>query len=517
MKPKVQFVLLVLLLELTHVEVKLFCFRKLKKRNTCGGFVKRADYTDLESCCTGKGQGFAERKIKLGRNRFQCSPCGPRTSDNNPRTSDNKPYSGSEFPPIAADVTPLIPAAPSTEFIWPVPSKQEIVETPDFPDEPVTLIVWEPWSPCSKTCGAGWRSRAQVCDDCDRNDYNKVQSQPCMVNFYCPVDGNWGPWFPWESCSVSCDAGVRIRQRRCNYPPPGFGGKTCEGDGIAEQHCHTKACPVDGSWGEWSDFSACSTTCGSGITRRTRKCDSPEPLNGGKDCIGPPVNTKKCELVKCPVDGGWSSWGSWNWCSATCGTGVKERTRTCDSPRPQHGGNDCTGPEMDQQQCYAAHPCPTDGGWSEWSKFGNCWAPICGRGYKSRLRTCSNPHPAHGGKDCVGEQYEKTQCFKDSGDCHRNGSWCAWSEWTPCSSTCKTDSVKTRYRKCECPQPRNNGLECQGDARQVEKCLELPNCPEPTELSGDGFAYDEETDTNIGSIEVTTATPIHQNITQPTP
>lgn len=57
-------------------------------------------------------------------------------------------------------------------------------------DEDGSLIVWEEWSPCSVSCGAGWRSRAKKCGDCDRNDYENVQSQPCMVNFYCPGESD---------------------------------------------------------------------------------------------------------------------------------------------------------------------------------------------------------------------------------------------------------------------------------------------------------------------------------------
>ena len=45
---------------------------------------------------------------------------------------------------------------------------------------------WGEWGDCSTTCGAGWRSRYRQCDNCDINHFQNVQSQPCVLNYYCP-------------------------------------------------------------------------------------------------------------------------------------------------------------------------------------------------------------------------------------------------------------------------------------------------------------------------------------------
>ncbi|KNC82772.1 hypothetical protein SARC_04948 [Sphaeroforma arctica JP610] len=70
-------------------------------------------------------------------------------------------------------------------------------------------------------------------------------------------------------------------------------------------------------------------------------------------------------LVKgpCPLfqDGGWTEWSDWGQC--TCDhfpNGLKQdrlRTRTCSAPAPLNGGLDCTGVDQDYEDCGT--PCPS--------------------------------------------------------------------------------------------------------------------------------------------------------------
>ena len=60
---------------------------------------------------------------------------------------------------------------------------------------------------------------------------------------------------------------------------------------------------VNGGWGNWSEWSACSTSCGPGTSIRTRRCDNPPPSAGGKSCVGLPVDNKPCDLGPCPGGG----------------------------------------------------------------------------------------------------------------------------------------------------------------------------------------------------------------------
>jgi len=168
---------------------------------------------------------------------------------------------------------------------------------------------------------------------------------------------------------------------------------------------------VNGGWTTWSSWGSCSVTCGSGGNyTRTRDCTNPTPINGGADCAGADSQTDACSGPGCPVDGGWSAWGSWTVCSQTCGGGFRTRERTCTNPAPLNGGLDCEAESTESEACNTEPPCPVDGVWSTWQNWGSC-SLTCGTGSKMRTRLCDNPAPAHGGADCVGDDSSTTDCY----------------------------------------------------------------------------------------------------------
>lgn len=57
---------------------------------------------------------------------------------------------------------------------------------------------------------------------------------------------------------------------------------------------------VDGNWAEWSVWSACQVTCGGAIQTRTRQCSNPAPASGGLNCSGSDMENQQCALNTCP-------------------------------------------------------------------------------------------------------------------------------------------------------------------------------------------------------------------------
>ncbi|XP_032425523.1 netrin receptor UNC5D-like isoform X2 [Xiphophorus hellerii] len=104
---------------------------------------------------------------------------------------------------------------------------------------------------------------------------------------------------------------------------------------------------VNGGWSSWSDWSACNVRCGRGVQKRSRTCTNPAPLNGGAFCEGMSVQKSTCNTV-CPVDGGWGEWSEWSVCSSDCD---RQHARECTAPEPKHGGRLCDGAASAAENC----------------------------------------------------------------------------------------------------------------------------------------------------------------------
>ncbi|KAJ7352814.1 hypothetical protein OS493_033624 [Desmophyllum pertusum] len=341
---------------------------------------------------------------------------------------------------------------------------------------------WSSWSTCSKTCKEGKQSRTRECKSpvpqyggklCDGKP-NEIRI--CNKDVPCPVDGNWGEWSEWSTCTKTCREGKQSRTRECNSPSPLYGGKACDGKPKESRICNKKVpCPVDGNWAEWSSWSTCSKTCREGKQSRTRECKSPAPQYGGKLCDGKPNEIRICNKdVPCPVDGNWGKWSEWSTCTKTCKEGKQSRSRECNSPTPQYGGKKCDGQSTDSQVCNQNVPCPVDGNWGEWSEWSTC-TKTCKEGKQSRTRECNSPAPQYGGKICEGKSTESQVCNRDV-PCPVDGNWGEWSEWSTCTKTC-TQGKQSRTRECNLPAPQYGGKKCDGKSSQTQDCNEKVPCP----------------------------------------
>ncbi|ESO85358.1 hypothetical protein LOTGIDRAFT_107562, partial [Lottia gigantea] len=203
----------------------------------------------------------------------------------------------------------------------------------------------------------GWNSRINQCAGPPGGnphvDYWIQHIESCPILNY-PVNGNWSDWGDWQVCQQintdKDDDDCMCRSRYCNKPEPLFGGRPCRGPNVEVTNC-----TVHGQWTEWSSWSSCSKTCGFAVKYRTRHCGNPAPRYGGRICIGDNTESQYCEnLEPCPVPprhGKWSVWSGWSACTANCNGGIQNRRRLCNDPQPAQGGTPCIGDKQDWRMC----------------------------------------------------------------------------------------------------------------------------------------------------------------------
>nr|XP_058946642.1 uncharacterized protein LOC131774603 [Pocillopora verrucosa] len=346
------------------------------------------------------------------------------------------------------------------------------------------FTIFSNYSACSKTCGGGVQSRTRSC----ANPLPQFGGKNCSGGYEetrqcntqpCPIDGGFSDWGNYSICSSSCGGGNQMRSRTCTNPVPQNGGKPCNGPTSESKECNTQPCPVDGGYTPWGHYSPCSATCGGGMQQKTRSCTAPAPANGGRDCsiLGPSSESRNCSTTPCPINGGYTEWTAWTTCSVTCGGGIVKRTRNCTNPAPQYGGKDCSvdGPEIMTQPCNP-QKCPVDGAYSPWSDWTPCTV-TCGGGESLRSRQCSNPSPEFGGRDCssLGSSTETIKCKIDP--CPVNGGYSPWEQWTACSVTCG-NGQQSRIRTCNNPEPSYGGADCAaiGEPTETKQCY-IQVCP----------------------------------------
>ncbi|XP_072516246.1 A disintegrin and metalloproteinase with thrombospondin motifs 7 isoform X1 [Salminus brasiliensis] len=167
--------------------------------------------------------------------------------------------------------------------------------------------------------------------------------------------------------------------------------------------CSTLWCTVDSTCHSKLDGAVDGTKCGEGKWCLSGECVSAE---------NPP---KK-------VDGGWGPWSEWSVCTRTCGAGVQNAQRDCDSPTPKNGGRYCLGERLRYRICKH-QPCPPDQPSFksiQCSRFNN--VPYKGKFYKwvhvnNRINPCElhcRPLSEYFSEKMVDAVIDGTQCYEGS-------------------------------------------------------------------------------------------------------
>ncbi|XP_018361184.1 PREDICTED: spondin-1 isoform X2 [Trachymyrmex cornetzi] len=188
---------------------------------------------------------------------------------------------------------------------------------------------------------------------CDDSDDTLTDTEACMVS----------TWGEWSECSVTCGKGTKLRQRhfrneaaatanKCSTPLTDrracYNTKNpyCVNNGRDDGLLESEKCELT----EWSSWSACSSSCSDGIKIRSRNfrqkkyrkqcravANGPQ-LQQSINCENQPCDGEDTEET-CLADR-YTEWSTWSLCTASCGPGIKMRSRQLSYPYPDQSDKD---------------------------------------------------------------------------------------------------------------------------------------------------------------------------------
>jgi hypothetical protein len=292
------------------------------------------------------------------------------------------------------------------------------------------------WSKCSRKCGTGFMTRnykvtaatlgGRACESAETSVCN---TQPC------PVDCKYSAWSDWldEKFAKSNTNDKEYAQAHCIKPGvpvflvrerlvvqnAKFGGK-CE-EKLVEYKEATEhdlpVCEQDCVMEPWSEWGACSVSCGGNMHRGTgiqtrRRQVKTRNTKSGMPC---PAKTqdRSCNHQQCPIDCAMAPWSIWSKCMNADDNSYTECSRSNSHDdlstyqikwrsklvQEQFGGS-CDQEMTAKRPCQDVDGCKDTADMGKWSTWSQCTGD-CGQGTRTRTRTCNNGAKGEQWKTCA--------------------------------------------------------------------------------------------------------------------
>ncbi|XP_068186329.1 thrombospondin type-1 domain-containing protein 7B [Antennarius striatus] len=269
-----------------------------------------------------------------------------------------------------------------------------------------TVTAWSKFSDCSG-CGTsrsrkrsltGRSKKKEHCLNADLYPLEEIAACPCD-EFLSQPYGNWSscilpnPSAPgslkgWTSHREikECGHGLRYRAVAC-IDQQGLLVKPtlCTETGYVVEICHV-ACPLDCKLSDWSAWSACSASCGSGLKIRSKWLRE-KAFNGGRPCPRLDLKNQVYEAVRCHSECSQYMWRiePWSMCTINtvddlpaCGEGVQSRKIRCVKKGTTSGETSsvedslCDQEEMPPRAQVCFLSCSNDCVTTPWGPWSSC-------------------------------------------------------------------------------------------------------------------------------------------------
>uniref|UniRef100_A0A672MT39 Thrombospondin type-1 domain-containing protein 7A-like n=1 Tax=Sinocyclocheilus grahami TaxID=75366 RepID=A0A672MT39_SINGR len=394
------------------------------------------------------------------------------------------------------------------KFAGPMPQLTQSCQLPCQDD--CQLTTWSKFSSCAADCvGVRTRKRTLVGKSKKREQCKNTQMYPLSETQYCPCNkynaqpvGNWSDCILPEGGRVEgllgmkvqgdikeCGQGYRFQAMVC-YDQDNRLVETsrCNSHGYIEEACIIP-CPSDCKLSEWSNWSRCSKSCGSGVKVRSKWLRE-KPYNGGRPCPKLDHVNQVYEVVPCLSDCSQYVWVAEPWSvwkvsnvdlKENCGEGVQTRKVRCmqntvDGPSDLVEDYLCDPEEMPLGARESKLPCPGDCVLTDWGPWSQCLLPC--NVNSTRQRTASPIRQPGEGKQCPSTT-EKETCTLNTNCFHYSYNITATNQHIRMipEGTCDTEdwsNGKLWRRRTVIQASQGDGRPCFSQLEQWKPCPVKP-------------------------------------------